>query len=233
MVYKNNPFLSERILLAIDIETVQRDDDLARQFVADGIKPSANMSKPETLAEWHATRKPALIEEALAKGDGALSAVTCKIACIGLVHGTSEQVFCSADEDEVLRLAYEYLSTLGDVVTYIGHNIAGFDLPYLRHRSIVNRRKPPLSLRKAFSAKPWEEQVVGDTMLQWSHDRDKRISLDRLCRLLGIESPKANGIDGSAVYGLYTAGKLQDIADYCLRDCRAALAVYNRIAEVA
>jgi 3'-5' exonuclease len=232
-MYKNNPYLSERILLAIDIETVQRDDDLARQFVADGIKPNANMSKPETLAEWHATRKPALIEEALAKGDGALSAVTGKIACIGLVHGTSEQVFCSTDEDEVLRLAYEYLSTLGDVVTYIGHHIAGFDLPYLRHRSIVNRRKPPLSLRKAFSAKPWEEQVVGDTMLSWSHDRDKRISLDRLCRLLGIESPKANGIDGSAVYGLYKAGELEKIAQYCLADCRAALAVYNRIAEVA
>jgi 3'-5' exonuclease len=232
-MYKNNPYLSERILLSIDIETVQRDDDLARQFVADGIRPNANMSKPETLAEWHATRKPALVEEALAKGDGALSAVTGKIVCVGLVHGTSEQVFCSTDEAEVLHLTYEYLSTLGDVVTYIGHGLVGFDLPFLRHRSIVNRLKPPLSLRKAFSAKPWEDQVVGDTLLQWSHDRDKRISLDRLCRLLGIESPKTNGIDGSAVYGLYTAGKLGEIAEYCLRDCRAALACYQRIVEVA
>jgi 3'-5' exonuclease len=230
-MYKNNPYLSERIVLALDLETLPVDDDAVRQEIADGIKPSAAMSKPETIAAWERDRKPALVEEAFARGG--LSATTGRICCIGLVHGTSEQTFCGDDEAELIHLAYEYLNGLGDVITYVGHNLQSFDLPFLRMRSIVHRRKPPLSLRKAFNARPWEDQVVGDTMLLWSHDRDKRISLDRLCRLLGIESPKADGVDGSQVWPLWQAGERQRIADYCLRDCRAALAVYNRVAEVA
>lgn len=233
MVYKNNPYLQERQYVAIDLETVQRDDSLARQFVAEGIKPNANMSKPETLSEWHATRKPALVEEALAKGDGGLSAVTGKILCIGLVSDKFEHSFCGDDEREIIHLAYEFLSMLQEPVTYVGHALQGFDLPFLRQRSIVLGLKPPLSLRKAMSAKPWDADVLFDTMIQWSADRDKRISLDKLCRLLGIPSSKENGMDGSKVYAAYKAGQLAEIAEYCIADCRAALECYKRIAEVA
>jgi 3'-5' exonuclease len=231
MVYMRNPYLQERQFVALDLETVPVEDDAVRAEIAAGIAPPGNMSKPETIAAWERDRKPQLVEEAF--GRGGLSATTGRICCIGIASATFEHTFCGPDEAELIHLAYEFLSTLGEPVTYVGHNLQGFDLPFLRMRSIIHRRKPPLSLRKAMSAKPWDNEVIADTMLQWSHDRDKRISLDRLCRLLGIESPKVEGIDGSAVYGLYTAGKLQDIADYCLRDCRAALAVYNRIAEVA
>ena len=226
-----NPYLRDIIRLSLDIETVQRDDDLARQFVADGIKPSANMSKPETLAEWHATRRPALVEEALAKGDGALSPVTGKIVCIGLVSDTHEQVFCSDDEHEVIRLSYEWISTLGEPITLVGHNLIGFDLPYLRCRSIVHGLRAPLPVAKAWRAKPWSEEV-GDTMTLWNPDRDKRVSLDKLCRLLGIPSPKEGGINGGDVYGLYKAGELGKISSYCLADCRAALECYKRIQAV-
>jgi 3'-5' exonuclease len=231
MAFMKNPYLQERQYVSLDLETVPVDDPAVRAEIAAGIVMPGSISKPETIALWEQTKKPQLVEEAF--GRGGLSATTGRICCIGLASATFEHTFCGPDEAEIIHLAYEFLSTLGEPVTYVGHNLQGFDLPFLRMRSIIHRRKPPLSLRKAFAAKPWEEQVVGDTMLQWSHDRDKRISLDRLCRLLGIESPKANGTDGSAVYGLYKAGKLQDIADYCLADCRAALAVYNRIAEVA
>ncbi len=119
------------------------------------------------------------------------------------------------------------VSALGEPVTYVGHAISSFDLPFIRQRAIVHRRKAPLSLRKAWAAKPWDTEHVGDTMLAWSPDRDKRISLDRLCRLLGIPSPKAGGVDGSQVYGLWQQGRLQEIADYCALEC------YNRIQEVA
>ena len=39
-------------------------------------------------------------------------------------------------------------------------------------------------------------------------------SLDILCRVLNIESPKAGG-DGSKVLELYQAGKIDEIAKYC------------------
>lgn len=226
-----NPYLRERIVLSLDLETCPLESDEVRAEIADSIKPSAAMSKPETIAAWERDRKPALVEEAFARGG--LSATTGRIACIGIVHGTSEKTWCGDDEAELLHLCYEYLGMLGEPVTYVGQNLVGFDLPFLRQRSIIHRRKPPLSLRKAMAAKPWEEQVVADTMLLWSHDRDKRISLDKLCRLLGIPSPKADGMDGSQVWPLWQAGERQRIADYCLADCRAALACYQRIMEVA
>ena len=233
MTYTHTPYVSphEKIVLALDIETLPLDSAETRAEIAAGITPPGNMSKPETIAAWERDRKPALIEETFARGG--LSAVTGRICCIGIVHGTNEKTFCGEDEAELLHLGYEYLSTLGDFVTYVGHNLVGFDLPFLRQRSIVHRRRPPLSLRKAMAAKPWENEVVADTMLLWSHDREKRISSDKLCRLLGIPSPKADGMDGAQVWPLWQAGERQKIADYCLADCRAALAVYQRIMEVA
>lgn len=224
-----NPYLKDAVRLSLDIETVVIESDEARAEIAASITHPANMSKPETIALWEETRKPALVDEAYSRG--ALSPVTGKIICIGLVTDTHEQVFVSDDEREVIKLAYEWISTLGEPVTLIGHAIQNFDLPYLRCRSIVHGLRPPVAVAKAWRAKPWDESV-GDTMTLWSHDRDKRISLDKLCRLLGIPSPKADGIDGSAVYGLYKAGKLTEIGEYCLRDCRAALEAYKRIHAV-
>jgi hypothetical protein len=231
MVFKNNPYLHERTVLSLDLETCPVDDPALRAEIAAGISPPGNMSKPETIALWEETKKPALVEEAFSRGG--LSAITGRIVCIGAVHKGGEQTWCGDDEEELLHLFFEYVSALGEPVTYVGHAISSFDLPFLRQRSIVHRRKAPLSLRKAWSSKPWDTEHVGDTMTLWSPDRDKRISLDRLCRLLGIPSPKAGGMDGSQVYGLWQAGELGKIGDYCLADCRAALECYNRIQEVA
>jgi hypothetical protein len=231
MAYLNNKFLTERIYLSVDVETTPVDDPLVRAEIAAGITHPANMSKPETIALWEETKKPQLVDEAFARGR--LSAVTGRICCIGAVHKNGEQSWCGEDEAELLHLFFEHVAALGEPVTYVGHAISSFDLPFIRQRAIVHRRKAPLSLRKAWSSKPWDTEHVGDTMLAWSPDRDKRISLDRLCRLLGIASPKANGMDGSQVYGLWQAGKLHEIADYCVADCRAALECYNRIQEVA
>jgi hypothetical protein len=229
-------------LLSVDIETVvipdkELLDSLTAQAVA-SVKMPGNISRPDTVAAWDRDIKPVKIEEAKAEAEaayakGALSAVTGRIACIGAVHKQGEQTWCGEDEAELLHLFFEYVSALGEPVTYVGHAISSFDLPFIRQRAIVHRRKAPLSLRKAWAAKPWDTEHVGDTMLAWSPDRDKRISLDRLCRLLGIPSPKAGGVDGSQVYGLWQQGRLQEIADYCLLDCRAALECYNRIQEVA
>ena len=186
----NNPYLRNRILLSIDLETTPIDSQEVRAEIEAGISPPGSMSKPETIALWEETRKPALVDEAFARGG--LSPVTGKIICFGLVSDQFEQVFTSDDEKEVLRLAYEFISTLSDPITLVGHAITNFDLPYLRCRSIVHGLRPPVAVAKAWRAKPWSEEV-GDTMLLWSPERDKRVSLDRLCRLLGIPSPKADG----------------------------------------
>jgi 3'-5' exonuclease len=222
--------LMDRLVVSLDVETIPVIDDETRAYVASKIKCPETYKKPETRANWELTEKPLAVDKALEKGG--LSADTGQIICIGIVHKDGEQVFCSDVESDVLHLSFQYLSTLPDQICYTGHAISNFDLPYIRQRAIVNRRRPPFSLRRAWSAKAWDVDHVFDTMTQWSSDRDKRISLDRLCRLLGIPSPKQDGMDGSKVWPLFQAGELQKIANYCVADCRAALACYQRIVEV-
>lgn len=227
---RNNPYLHERTVAVIDAETIPLDDPSVREEIARSIVMPGQISKPETAQAWEATKKPALVEEAFARGG--LSASTGRICCIGVVTNATQMSFCGPDESELLRLAYDYIGAMPDPITFAGHNLVGFDLPFLRQRSIVNGIKPPPSLRNAWNAKPCDTDRVFDTMLQWSHDRQQRISLDRLCKLLGIESPKANGIDGSKIWPMWQEGKLQEIANYCVADCVATLEVVKRIQAV-
>ena len=90
---------------------------------------------------------------------------------------------------------------------FVGHNITGFDLPFLKKRSIILGICPPSVI--PFAAKPWDKSVF-DTMIQWDGDRDKRISLpDKLCKVLGIESPKGD-MDGSKVGEYFRADGSRD-----------------------
>lgn len=52
--------------------------------------------------------------------------------------------------------------------------------------------------------------------------------LDYWCRRFGIESPKS-GFDGSKVAAAYTAGRIEEIGEYCLRDVRATAELFTRI----
>ena len=75
-------------------------------------------------------------------------------------------------------------------------------------------------------AKSWSP-LIADTMLMWDSDREKRISLDRLCRVLSIPSPKADGIDGSKVAELFQAGKYDELGAYCCADVEATRRCYR------
>ena len=57
----------------------------------------------------------------------------------------------------------------------------------------------------------------------------ERFSLDYWCRRFGIASPKGEGIDGSQVGDFYRAGRLHEIAKYCLRDAEATGSMYKKL----
>jgi hypothetical protein len=65
-------------------------------------------------------------------------------------------------------------------------------------------------------------------MWEWSHWR-KCISLHELAEALGVESPKAGGLDGSMIYDAYLDGRHDEIALYCMRDVECAREVYYRL----
>jgi predicted PolB exonuclease-like 3'-5' exonuclease len=55
------------------------------------------------------------------------------------------------------------------------------------------------------------------------------ISLDRLARVLGLESPKTQECDGSRVAELYARGDHETIRAYCLGDVITTRHIYRRL----
>jgi 3'-5' exonuclease len=108
----------------------------------------------------------------------------------------------------------------------IGHNVFDFDLPFLYKRSIIQRVRPTVEL--PFTR--YRSRPIFDTMHQWNKwSPRKYVSLDRLAKILGLESSKGQGIDGSCVYDKFCAGCHQEIADYCMRDVDLMRATYYRM----
>lgn len=67
-------------------------------------------------------------------------------------------------------------------------------------------------------------------MQQWNKwSPRKSVSLDRLARVLGLESSKGRGIDGGRVYEKFCEGCHQEIADYCMRDVELVRKIYYRM----
>lgn len=221
-------------IIYTDIETIGTEDPAVIAEIDAGILPPKTMSKPETIAKWVAEEKPALVAEAVKKTafDGGLG----RIVCIGWAVGDGEPVAAfEGPENEILRTffsAVQYAANIHyrsgkteGVPVFCGHNISGFDLRFLWQRCVVNGIKPPSGI--PFHAKPWDKSIA-DTMLMWNPERDRRVSLDKLCRILGVPSPKGE-LDGSKVWDYVRAGRIQEVAQYCVSDVVAVRECHNRM----
>ncbi len=217
----------------LDIETLPTTDPDVIAEIAKTITPPATMSKPETIAAWAAEKKPELVKQAVAKTsfDGLYGS----IACIAWAINDEEPKCLSEGGDEGMLLE-EFFCWIYDAIknadvsdagtrTFIGHNVAEFDLQFLKHRAIIHGIKPPRPVLHAMTAKPWDS-CIGDTMLMWSSSRERRVSLDKLCRALGI--PGKDGFDGSMVAETWHVDP-QKVMEYCMDDVRRVREVYKRL----
>src|SRR2546423_835451 len=59
-------------------------------------------------------------------------------------------------------------------------------------------------------------------------ERYKKGTLEFFCEIFGVNSPK-NGINGSKVGDYFKQGRLDEIAHYCLADCKATGELYQRL----
>lgn len=109
-------------------------------------------------------------------------------------------------------LGYQFIS---------GHNIREFDLPYICRRALVNEIEIPRILNFA-GKRPWQVGNLIDTMELWKFgDYKTYSSLELLCHILGIETPKSE-VNGQSVPILYWYGnQLNRIVEYCERDVLA------------
>jgi hypothetical protein len=106
----------------------------------------------------------------------------------------------------------------------VGFNLLDFDLHFISTRSVINRVKPSINICFA----RFRSQPVYDVMWEFTHWR-YRIKLDDVAKVLGLESSKQDGIDGSTIYDLFFSGRYQEIADYCMRDVELTRAIYYRM----
>lgn len=236
--------------LYLDIETIPTQRDEVRDYLSASLRDEtmkamesvcapANYKDADKIAQYIADKKAALQDEFAAK-------LAEKINSTGL-DGSFGQVFCigwaldggpvttvySTNERFVLN---EFSSQLhihpSDLhsTTVVGHNVSAFDLRFLSQRFIVNGIRPPFVIARAAQAKPWEQEKVFDTMVQWS-GVGGRISLERLCLALSIPTPKAE-FDGSMVWQYVQEGKHDEVARYCERDVEATRHVHRRMTFV-
>ena len=228
-------------MLTLDIETLPTTDEAVIASLADSVKAPGTLKKPESIAAWMEENRESATAELVAKTsfDGLYGSIAC--ICYQFDDGEVFSVDCISSGGEKTMIEHFY-SHVFDMVcteyhggvasqnlTVCGHNIAGFDLPFLKHRSIILGVKPPVAMLKAMNAKPWDT-CIADTMLMWSSDSQKRASMDKLCKAFGFEG-KGN-FDGSMVAETWPVDP-QKVIDYCKDDVRRTRAMYKRMTFAA
>lgn len=210
--------------VVFDIETIPTQSLEAIAEIAKGITAPGTYKKPESIAEWEATQKPAAIDEAVLKTsfDGAYGS----ICCIGWAIDGDEIKSAVGAEKSILEAFFNDLvennpRSLEPI--FIGHNVSAFDLRFLFQRAIILGIKPPAFI--PFNAKSWDNQIF-DTMTYFA-GYGNRISLDKLSKCLGLEGK--TGITGTDVWPMYQAGKIYEIAEYCRHDVELTRKVYKRL----
>ena len=221
------------IELFVDIETIPTAEEALIREISESIQPPKTMSKAETIAKWEAEDKPRLIDEAVAKTS--LDGTYGRVCCISYAFGDAPvEGIIDRDEKKVLSQFFK-VCTAGAVdpntktpvgAIVIGHNVASFDLRFLWQRAIINKIQPPKCL--PWDGKPWGDRIA-DTMYLWNPDKDKRISLHKLCLALGIPSPKESGITGADIARFWAQRKYEEILTYAQADVTATRECYRRM----
>src|ERR1017187_3015081 len=141
--------------------------------------------------------------------------------------GPVEFVPC-ADETELLTAFWDVAKHYDNVVPFNGR---GFDVPFIYLRSAL--LNVPISKKNwlgyRFAVEPHCDLAEQLTFYSVS-GRDgaaRRFNLDFYCKAFGVESPKSHGVTGMDVKDLMAEGKFREIAEYCLRDVRATVQLFQ------
>lgn len=212
-----------------DIETIPSQLPGIRQEYIDAAQAPGTYKKQESIDAWLAENREAEGEAAWLKTsfDGGVGHA-CAIAWA--IGDDKPQAFLTTnindrkEEARMLRDFFCVLTDAGPAHTFIGHNIIGFDLPFLWKRAMVLNVKPPSFFPR--NPKPWSE-LVRDTMLLWDGQQRAGGSMDRICRLMGI--PGKGDISGADVWPMVKAGRISEVAAYCCGDVERTRAMYQRM----
>jgi hypothetical protein len=220
------------VKLIFDIETIPSQDQAVKAEIRASVTAPAQYKKADSIAEWIKENGDAAAEADWLKTsfDGGLGQIVCIAWQIDegpvkslQVDGLSAEAERALLVDWFAALRGAHSGGHGTRPVLIGHNVVGFDIPFVWKRAIVHNVKPPLWFPR--NPKPWAETVF-DTMTAWAGDRDK-ISMDKLCRALGI--PGKGDISGADVWPMVQAGRLDEVVAYCRADVQRTKAIHDRL----
>lgn len=207
----------------IDIETSPRPvadiEHLCPKFSA-----PANYKDADKIAANIAEQKAAWLERA------ALSPITGSIVAIGYRSGPITRIVTIKDgmtEADLLNDFWDVFGTDDDMTQFIGHNLHGFDLPFIIRRSWFHGIRVPSSVFENGGRYVNGRRFL-DTMkaFQCGNAREDFIGLDRLAKWLGLAG-KTDDI-GATFAQVLEEDRERAIA-YLTRDLELTEAIARRI----
>jgi hypothetical protein len=214
--------------VVLDIETVQAPREEWARLVGlaaspdSGEWPAADNLFDHAEAEQRKRTEDELYEKS--SFDGTFS----RIVCIGLIVFSDQMerqgavAWYGSNEKELLRQFWAKLAQIRPAL-FITHNGLGFDLPFIKKRSIIHQVKPNIEISMA----KFRTEPVYDTMAVWSNwEMRGWIKLDVLARAFNVQTKSGSG---KQVADMWAKGQGKEIADYCLQDTYVTYACYCRM----
>lgn len=214
-------------ILYIDIETAPgalSEDDLDARVRA---KVPKNYRSPEAVAKWMSANRADVLDRT------ALDSMAGRLWGLGWAFDGEEPRVHVVDHDagafgevaalDALRWDIEHATRAGQrVLTWVGHNVKGFDLPWLWRLAVKHNH----DLAAFIPHDKWGRDAF-DTMEAWAAtDYRAKVGLDAVARFLGVESTWGSG---SQVAEWYRAGDEASMVRHLTEDVRTTRDVYLRI----
>lgn len=212
-------------LLFLDCETVRRNKEL-----------NIN-SKEYDLYAWKLrnkdTSKLPPSEEVLKHYElsGALDPIFNKIVCITVGYIKGNTLYLKSligEQKDIIEQFYGILNSTGFIPC--GHNIINFDMPVIRLKALETDVDLELISERITDSeqKPWIlSDNMMDTMSITKGTYYYNLSLDAMCMLAGVDTPKddISGADVSRVY-YESAEGVNVISNYCKKDVKAVAELF-------
>lgn len=225
--------------LYIDIETLPDQRPGAFDKYVQAVQPPGNYKKQESIDAWLAENAERVALEDYRKT--ALSGLRGEICSIAWALDNGEiQSLTRADEDEAWLIRKFWVALYAQAselslslrLEWVGHNVIGFDLRYLKQRSIINNVQPVFHIPA--ESRHGNGQVF-DTMVEWcgQYSSNRYVKQDELCEVMGIEPPAwakdVVDVDGSGVFDMWTAREYDKIGVYNKLDVYKVREIHKRM----
>jgi len=231
-------------MIVFDIETCPMADDQLRQFyiapspfdpstVEPGTKQETTDRRIAKAKAEHEAKVATAWDDFKAKAP--LDETLGRVLAIGYLREAGEEVEVKVDtrdEPELLATFWKMARVAKEKGDHmVGHNITGFDLPWLLTRSWVHGIATPRVLTKG---RYWDPLFI-DTMTVWSVGRYRTFrSADRLAKLLDAGSKSGLEVEGATFWKFFfseTPGDREKAIAYLENDVRIEYGIAKRLTE--